>query len=166
MEIEVRKGTADDASAVADFWNAKAQDPSSWWYGSPQKTADDIANLLSQGFSLVVALDHGVLIGFGLWLGPRLLGFTALNRDAFYRMLRVWAEENPGQRGLSVIPARDTTEMAWFDALRTGEITPMGYKPIGRGDDPTKRKPWTCRLEGSLDALRAAVDTKLAEAVR
>jgi hypothetical protein len=105
-------------------------------------------------------------MGFGLWLGPRLLGFTALNRDAFYRMLRVWAEENPGQRGLSVIPARDTTEKTWFDALGTGEITPMGYKPIGRGDDPTKRKPWTCRLEGSLDALRAAVDTKLAEVVR
>jgi hypothetical protein len=161
--MEVIKGTVDHAHDVAEFWNAKAQDSNSWWYGSPQKTAHDIANLLSQGFSLVVALDHGVLMGFGLWLGPRLLGFTALNRDAFYRMLRVWAEENPGQRGLSVIPARDTTEKDWFDALGTGEITPMGYKPIARGDDPTKRKPWTCRLEGSLDALRAAVDTKLAE---
>ncbi|MGD9720563.1 MAG: hypothetical protein AB7O59_16830 [Pirellulales bacterium] len=164
--MEIVKGSREHTSAVADLWNAKAQDQASWWYGSPQKTADDIANLLSQEFSLVVALDHDVLVGFGLWLGPRLLGFTALNRDAFYRMLRVWAEENPGQRGLSVIPARDTTEKAWFDVLGVGELAPMGYKPIGRGDDPTKRKPWTCRLEGSLDALRAAVDTKLAEIVR
>ena len=164
--MEIIKGTVKHASAVADFWNAKAQDPSSWWYGSPAKTGDEITSLLSQGFSLVVALDHGVLMGFGLWLGPRLLGFTALNREAFYRMLRVWAEENPGQRGLSVIPARDTTEKAWFDALGTGEITPMGYKPIGRGDDPATRKPWTCRAEGSLDSLRAAVDTKLAETPR
>jgi hypothetical protein len=164
--MEVIKGTVKHADAVAEFWNAKSQDANSWWYGSPQKTADDIATLLSQGFSLVVALDHGVLMGFGLWLGPRLLGFTALNREAFYRMLRVWAEENPGQRGLSVIPARDTTEKAWFDELRVGELTPMGYKPIARGDDPTTRKPWTCRLEGSLDALRAAVDTKLAEMTR
>lgn len=164
--MDVINGTFDHTAAVAEFWNAKAQDPSSWWHGSPQKNAGDITNLLSQGFSLVVALDHGVLLGFGLWLGPRLLGFTALNREAFYRMLRVWAQENPGQRGLSVIPARDTTEKAWFDALGVGELTPMGYKPIGRGDDPTKRKPWTLRLEGSLDALRTAVDKQLAEVAR
>jgi len=164
--MEIIKGSREHIGAVAELWNAKAQDPQSWWYGSPQKIADDIADLLSQGFSLVVALDHGVLMGFGLWLGPRLLGFTALNREAFYRMLRVWAEENPGQRGLSVIPARDTTEKAWFDALGVGELIPMGYKPIGRGDDPTKRKPWTLRLEGSLDALRTAVDKQLAEVAR
>jgi hypothetical protein len=164
--MEVIKGTVDHSAAVADFWNAKAQDSNSWWYGSPAKTGEDIVNLLSHGFSLVVALDHDVLMGFGLWSGPRLLGFTALNREAFYRMLRVWTEENPGQRGLSVIPARDTTEKAWFDELRTGEITPMGFKPIGRGDDPANRKPWTCRLEGSLDALRTAVDTKLRETAR
>jgi hypothetical protein len=164
--MEVIKGTVDHASVVAEFWNAKAQDQASWWYGSPAKTAEEIASLLSQGFSLVVVLDHGVLMGFGLWLGPRLLGFTALNREAFYRMMRVWAENHPGQRGLSVIPARDTTEKTWFDALGTGELTPMGYKPIGRGDDPAKRKPWTCRLEGSLDALRTALDTKLAEMTR
>ena len=146
--MDIIKGSPDHAGAVADFWNAKAQEPNSWWYGSPVKTAKEIADLLLQGFSLVVAVDRGVFMGFGLWLGPRLLGFTALNRESFYRMLRVWAEENPGQRGLSVIPARDTTEKAWFDELRTGEVTPMGYKPIGRGDDPANRKPWTCRLEG------------------
>jgi hypothetical protein len=164
--MEIIKGSPDHTGAVADFWNARAQDPESWWYGSPAKTAEEIANLLSQGFSLVVAIDGKELVGFGLWLGPRLLGFTATNREAFYRMMRVWAEENPGQRGLSVIPARDTTEKSWFDALSVGEITPMGYKPIGRGDDPATRKPWTCRAEGSLDALRAAVDTKLAEMTR
>lgn len=159
--MEIIKGSPEHAGAVATFWNAKSADPQSWWYGSPEKTPEEITNLLSQGFSLVVAIDGKELVGFGMWLGPRLLGFTALIREAFYRLMRVWAEENPGQRGLSVIPARDTTEKAWLDALGTGEITPMCYKPIGRGDDPTKRKPWTCRLEGSLDALRVAVDMKL-----
>jgi hypothetical protein len=164
--MEILKGSIDHTRAVADLWNAKAQDANSWWYGSPQKTADDIANLLSQGFSLVVALDHGVLLGFGLWSGPRLLGFTALNREAFYRMMRAWALENPGQRGLSVIPARDTTEKRWADELGIVELSPMGFKPLARGDDPATRKPWTLRAEGSLDALRAAVDRKLAEIAR
>lgn len=164
--MEVMKGTVDHASTVAEFWNAKAQDPTSWWYGSPAKTANEIADLLSQGFSLVVALDHGVLMGFGLWLGPRLLGFTALNREAFYRMMRVWCDENPGERGLSVIPARETTEKTWFDLLGVGELTPMGFKPIGPDADPANRKPWTLRLEGSLDALGAAIDANLAKVTR
>lgn len=164
--MEIVKGTTDHAGVVAGFWNAKSQDPQSWWYGSPQKTADDIAGLLPQGFSLVIALDESGLIGFGLWLGPRLTGFTATNSEAFYRMMRVWCDENLGERGLSVIPARDSIEREWFDALRTGEIAPMGYKPIGPDDDPSDRKPWTLRLEGSLDALGAAIDTKLAELAR
>jgi hypothetical protein len=37
--MDIIKGSHDHASAVADFWNARAQDPNSWWYGSPQKTA-------------------------------------------------------------------------------------------------------------------------------
>jgi hypothetical protein len=164
--MEVIKGTVEHAGAVAEFWNAKAQDPQSWWYGSPTKTADQIAGLLSQGYSLVVALDLGVLMGFGLWLGPRLLGFTALNREAFYRMMRVWAQENPGQRGISVIPARDTTEKGWTDALGVADVQPLGHKPLKAGEDRATRKVWTYRAEADLNSLLAAIDGKLAEATR
>ncbi len=164
--MDIINGTLDHVNAVADFWNAKAADPSSWWYGSPTKTGEDIAALLSQGQSLVVALDRGQLIGFGIWLGPRLTGFTATNSEAFYRMMRVWTQENPGQRGLSVIPARDTTEKAWFDVLGAGELTPAGYKPISAGQDSATRKPWTYHLDGSLDELQAAIDRQLAEITR
>jgi hypothetical protein len=164
--MEVLKGSVEHSSAVADLWNAKAQDLNSWWYGAPTRTAEEIIDLLSQGFSLVVALDSGVLLGFGLWLGPNLLGFTASNRDAFYRMMRVWAQENPGQRGMSVIPARDTTEKGWTDALGVADIRPMGHKPLKPGDDPVTRKVWTCRADADLDSLLAAIDRQLAETTR
>lgn len=164
--MDVIKGTVGHASAVAEFWQAKAADSNSWWYGSPSKTADEIADLVSQGFSLVVALDQGVLMGFGLWLGPRLLGFTALNREAFYRMMRVWAQENPGQRGLSVIPARDTTEKRWTDALGVAGFVPLGHKPLKSGEDRASRKPWTYRAEADLDVLLVAIDAKLVEMSR
>jgi hypothetical protein len=164
--MEITKGSADHAKAVAEFWNAKAQDSDSWWFGAPTRTADEIIGLLSQEYSLVVALDLDVFLGFGLWLGQRLLGFTALNREAFYRMMRVWAQENPGQRGMSVIPARDTIEKRWTDELGVAEITPLGHKPLKPGDDPVTRKVWTCRADADLDSLLAAIDRQLAETTR
>lgn len=164
--MEIIKGSPDHASAVAEFWNEKAQDSESWWFGSPNKTTEEIADLLLQGFSLVVAIDARQLVGFGMWLGPRLLGFTATSPEAFYRMMRVWCQENPGQRGLSVIPARDTTEKGWTDVLGVAETRPMGHKPIKPGDDVKSRKPWTYSAEGSLDALLAAIDQILPESTR
>lgn len=164
--MEIIKGSPDHAGAVAEFWNAKARDPNSWWQGSPTKTSEDIAALLSHGFSLVVAIDDKEFLGFGLWYGPRLLGFTAKNAEAFHRMMRVWAQENPGQRGLSVIPARDTTEKRWTDALGVAGFVPLGHKPLKSGEDRASRKPWTYRAEADLDALLVAIDSKLAEMSR
>jgi hypothetical protein len=164
--MNIIKGSDEHAGQVAQLWNAKALEPESWWYGSPTKTPGEIADLLSQGFSLVVALDGNSLVGFGLWYGPQLLGFTTTNQEAFYRMLRVWAEENPGQRGLSVIPARDTIEKRWMDELGVAELAPLSHKPLKPGDDRATRKPWTYRAEADLDALRKAIDTHLAEVVR
>jgi len=164
--MEVIKGSIKHTTAVAEFWNAKAQNQDSWWFEAPWKSADEINDLLSQGFSLVVALDHGVLMGFGLWYGPQLLGFTAVNQEAFYRMLRVWAEENPGKRGFSVIPARDTTEKRWMDELGVAELKPLGHKPLKVGEARAARKPWTLRADGPLDALRIAIDKQLAEMSR
>jgi hypothetical protein len=161
--MQIEKGSSDRASAVADFWNAQAHDPESWWYGSPATTGEEIADLLARGFSLVVALEGDQLIGFGIWNGPDLIGFTATNADAFYRMMQVWCLENPGQRGLSVIPARDTTEKQWMDALDVIEVSPLGYKPLKPGDDQAVRKPWTYRADANLDAMLAALDMQLAE---
>ena len=47
--MDIINGTLDHANAVADFWNAKAADPSSWWYGSPTKTGEDIADAAVAG---------------------------------------------------------------------------------------------------------------------
>jgi hypothetical protein len=78
-------------------------------------------------------------------------------------MMQVWCLENPGQRGLSVIPARDTTEKQWMDALDVIEVSPLGYKPLKPGDDQAVRKPWTYRADANLDAMLAALDMQLAE---
>ncbi len=164
--MDIIKGSRDYVNEVADFWNAKSQDPDSWWYGSPTRTGDEITALLSQGYSLVVAIDAKQLIGFGMWYGPRLIGFTATAQEAFYRMLRVWAQENPGQRGLSVIPARDTIEKRWMDELGVAELKPLGHKPLKIGESRTARKPWTLRADGSLDALRSAIDQHFVEIPR
>jgi len=164
--MDIIQGSAEHAGKVAELWNAKAQEPASWWFGSPTKTPGEIADLLSQGFSLVVAFEGESLVGFGLWYGPQLLGFTATNQEAFYRMLRVWAEENPGQRGLSVIPARDTIERQWMDELRVAQLAPLSHKPLKPGDDRASRKPWTYRAEADLDAVRIAIDKQFAEVAR
>ena len=164
--MEILKGAVAHTEAVAAFWNAQSQDPNSWWYGSPTKTGNEIAALLARGFSLVVAPDGDQLIGFGIWTGPQLIGFTATNAEAFYRMMRVWVLENPGQRGLSVIPARDTTEKRWMDALGMVEVSPLGFKPLKPGDDVAVRKPWTYRADANLDAMLEALDKQLAEVSR
>ena len=164
--MQISKGSRDHTGAVADFWNAKAQEAESWWHGSPATTGEGIADLLARRFSLVVALDGTQLIGFGIWNGPDLIGFTAANAEAFYRLMRRWCLENPGERGLSVIPARDTTEKRWMDALGVIEVSPLGYKPLKPDDDQSTRKPWTYRADGSLDALLESLDTQIAELSR
>jgi hypothetical protein len=55
--MEVIRGSAEHASAVSAFWNEKAQDADSWWFGAPTRTPAEIVDLLSQGLSLVVACD-------------------------------------------------------------------------------------------------------------
>lgn len=47
--MEIIKGSREHTGAVAELWNAKAQDPASWWYGSPTKNIDEIVDLLQQG---------------------------------------------------------------------------------------------------------------------
>ncbi len=150
--MEVIRGSAEHASDVAEFWNAKAQDKDSWWYAAPAKTAAEITDLLSQGYSLVVAIDGKQLIGFGMWFGPQLIGFTAtsarslLSHDAGLGRGELWPSWPVGNSRSA------TTEKAWTDALNVAEIKPLGHKPLKPGDDEEKRKPWTCRADGDLDA--------------
>ena len=81
-------------------------------------------------------------------------------------MMRVWTQENPGQRGLSVIPARDTTEKAWFDVLGAGELTPMGYKPIGAATIRRLASRGPTASTAAWTTLQAAIDRQLAEIAR
>ncbi len=159
--MELRRGTPDDAEAVVSLWNAIAQDHNSAWQYSPTKSAADIEGLLNDGFSLVVAYDADSLLGFGLWYGERITGVAASNQEAFYKITRAWAEQNPGNVGVVIVPGSPSYEREWLDALNVWDFQPMGYKPLAPGDDPATRKIWTYRGKVNLDALKAAIDDQL-----
>jgi hypothetical protein len=160
--MNIRPGTSDDTEAVAALWNAQAANPDSWWYLSPDKSKADLDELIAGPFTLYVAID-GDLIGFGLWQGALLTGFTASTAEAFYRLMREWARLCPGERGKSIIPARDTIEKSWIDVLPPIELLPHGFKPLAPGDDPATRKAWTYRCEAELDDLAVALDSVIGD---
>jgi hypothetical protein len=164
--MDVIRGTAAHARAVADYWNAVTLDDDSWWFGAAMRTPEEIASLLDQGFTLVVVLDGKHLAGFGLWLGPNPIGFTATDRRVFLRIVRMWCEENPGQKVTAIVSARDSREMRWIRQLDATEFRPMGYKPLKRCEAKAARKVWQYQAIVDLDSLRGATDRKLAEVVR
>jgi hypothetical protein len=164
--MEVIRGTGEHARAVADYWNAVTLDDDSWWFGAPMRTPEEIAGLIDQGFTLVVALDGKHLAGFGLWLGPNPIGFTATDRRVFLRIVRMWCEENPGQKGTAIVSARDSREIRWIHQLGVTEFRPLGYKPLKRGEAKTARKVWQYQATVDLDSLLNKTDRMLAEVVR
>jgi hypothetical protein len=164
--MEVIRGTAEHARAVADYWNAVTLDDDSWWFGASRRTPGEIAGLIEHGFTLAVALDGQQLVGFGLWLGPEPIGFTATDQHVFLRIVRLWCEENAGKRGSAIVSARDSREMRWINQLGVAELRPLGHKPLRRGDARAARKIWTYQATANLDLLRAAVEGQLAEVVR
>jgi hypothetical protein len=164
--MEVIRGTAEHAAAVASYWNAVTLDDDSWWFGAPMRSPEEIAGLLDQGFTLAIALEGKDLVGFGLWLGPEPIGFTATDRRVFLRIVRLWCEECPGQKGTAIVSARDSREMRWINQLGVTELRPLGFKPLKRGEDKASRKVWQYRATVDLDSLLRETDRKLAEVVR
>jgi hypothetical protein len=129
-----------DAQQAADFWNLQTDNPDSAWFGAPTITA---AGIEQRNCSLAVGN------GFGIWHGIHALGFTAATFDDFRALLKIWAADNPGRRGIGIVPARPCIETTWLKRLPF-TFKPLGHKPMRQGE---ARKVWTYQVECSLDEL-------------
>jgi hypothetical protein len=158
--------TSQHSASVAALWNAKTLDAASCWHGAPPVDAAYVDGLLAASLTLMLALDSGTPLGFGIWCGPadlpRLVALAADSDDVYYRLLdrfATWAQAGGATRGFAEIDARPTSERARMNALGVITYLPIGYEPLTEGQIAEERTAVLFRAEADL----AALQTRLAE---
>ncbi len=168
--ITVRTATGTDAASISALWITQSRNRASWWWNTGEPDDAAIARKINHPeITVGCAHDGRALVGFGLWLGRELQGFTALNKEAFYRLMILWCEGREGEVGCSFIPNRVTNERTWLDEIGVMEDTPQkphSHHPLKRGEDPKNRVVGLLRIEGPLAKVKAATQQRLDQIVQ
>ncbi len=169
MALTVARANTIDAAAVSALWIAQSRNRNSWWFNTGEPDARAIlAKIQHPEISIGVVYDGRDLVGFGQWIGRDLAGFTALNREAFYRLMLLWCEGQEAEVGRSIIPARVTNERTWLDEIGVMEDTPqtpLGHHALKRGEARASRVVANLRIEGPLAKVKAATQRRLDQVV-
>jgi hypothetical protein len=170
--LTITNCTTADCASVADFWNAKTADRSSCWSGAATIDADRVAALLANSNFVwnIVRDDAAGLAGFAAWwsvetsANVNLFALASSTDEAYYRLilaLAQWGLAGEKEQLSAVVSAATTPERSLWNDLRVVVWEPIGFEPLGDGQDPAGRIPITLRGSCALASLESAVATKL-----
>jgi hypothetical protein len=158
--ITITPCTTSDCAAVAQLWNLKTLDATSCWFEAGNVDAAYVGNLLSDGYSVVLARVDATPAGFGMWCGPpelpRLVALAADDADVYYHLMAAFCDEGRSwgaQRGFAEIGTAPTSEKARMDALEVIEYTAIGFEPLAPDEPTSERVPKLLRAECDLATL-------------
>lgn len=169
MALTVRLATVADRLDIIDFWNFQRTQDTSWFRYAPQINGQFLAKVLAHDFNILVCRDEAdAFLGFGMYKGAKITGFTAKTRVAFYRLLRAYCVRNPNVNAFSVMPAIASQELNWLQSLGANvDITAIGWEPLTpeqtagktRAEILAMRKAWLRRCNAASNEIATAIDT-------